>query len=243
MNFATTTNYWSTWSSFRDLEGTIGKMIDIHQRHRVAVSMFGLWGFNYLDPDPARRAEARANLDKGIGYAQRLGASCICLGTGSIPGESLGFQIRRFLEYFPAVADRLHQAGIVPVFYAGHGATILNDLAAFEAVWEHLPDLKIKFDPANWRHMGQDYLEVCRRYARKIGHVHIKENTWHQGKLIGEPPAGMGDIEFPKVLAFLYEADYQGWLSLEPHGPLWSKPPLREKMLLLSKRSLDPMLL
>ena len=188
-------------------------------------------------------AEARANLDKGIGYAQRLGASCICLGTGSIPGESLGFQIRRFLEYFPAVADRLHQAGIVPVFYAGHGATILNDLAAFEAVWEHLPDLKIKFDPANWRHMGQDYLEVCRRYARKIGHVHIKENTWHQGKLIGEPPAGMGDIEFPKVLAFLYEADYQGWLSLEPHGPLWSKPPLREKMLLLSKRSLDPMLL
>ena len=44
------------------------------------------------------------------------------------------------------------------------------------------------------------------------------------------------DIEWGKVMAFLYEYGYDGYLSIEPHGPKWSRPPLREKMLLLTQR-------
>jgi hypothetical protein len=44
------------------------------------------------------------------------------------------------------------------------------------------------------------------------------------------------------VMAFLYEHNYDGYLVFEPHGPLWSRPPLREKMLLLTKRCIEQFL-
>ena len=46
----------------------------------------------------------------------------------------------------------------------------------------------------------------------------------------------MGDIEWGKIMAFLYEGGYDGYLSIEPHGPIWGHPPLRRTMLLLSQR-------
>ena len=75
-----------------------------------------------------------------------------------------------------------------------------------------------------------------------MGYVHIKEHMVKDGKVISQPAAGMGDIEFPKVLAFLYEHGYEGWLSFEPHGNKWSKKPLREKMLLISKKYIEQFL-
>ena len=56
------------------------------------------------------------------------------------------------------------------------------------------------------------------------------------GELASQPAAGMGDIEWGKIMAFLYESNYDGYLIIEPHGPIWGRPPLREKMLLLSQR-------
>ncbi len=53
----------------------------------------------------------------------------------------------------------------------------------------------------------------------------------------------LGDIAFGKVMAFLYEHDYRGYLSFEPHGALWGTEPLRQKMLLLTKKHLDQFLL
>jgi sugar phosphate isomerase/epimerase len=69
-----------------------------------------------------------------------------------------------------------------------------------------------------------------------VFYVHIKEHLYLGGALVSQPAAGMGDIEWGKVMAFLHEHDYQGYLSIEPHGPLWSRPPLRRKMLLLTQR-------
>jgi sugar phosphate isomerase/epimerase len=77
---------------------------------------------------------------------------------------------------------------------------------------------------------------VLHRHAARIQHVHIKEHLNHGGEVVSQPAAGMGDIHWGKVMAFLYEANYQGYLTIEPHGPLWSRPPLREKMLLLTQR-------
>ena len=94
-------------------------------------------------------------------------------------------------------------------------------------------------DPANWHYHGDDYLEVVQRYGNKVGYVHIKDHLVKDGKLVSQPPAGMGSIEFPKVLAFLYEHHYQGWLSIEPHGPIWGQGELRRKMILISKKYLE----
>jgi len=66
--------------------------------------------------------------------------------------------------------------------------------------------------------------------------VHIKEHLYMDGELVSQPAAGMGDIEWGKIMAFLYEHGYDGYLSIEPHGPKWGRPPLRRTMLLLTQR-------
>ena len=235
---------YNYWGDFRDLTAdTVARMREIHQQHGVGVSMLAIWGWNHLSPDRAERAEAHQMLDRAITFAQELGAQVIGMGAGEIPGEPLGRKVAEFRQVFPPFLQRMREAGLQPVFYAVHGNSFFDSLAAFEAAWEHLPEIKIKFDPANWRHHGDDYLEVVRRYGHKVGYVHIKEHLYHDGQLASQPAAGMGDIAWGKVFAFLYEHDYDGWLSIEPHGPIWSRGVMREKLLLLTKKYISQFLL
>jgi sugar phosphate isomerase/epimerase len=234
---------YNYWGGFKDLTSdTIAQMAEIHKKHGVRASMLGIWGWNHLSPDAKVRKEAHEMLDRAIGFAKKLRADVLVTGAGDMPGEPLGRKVAEFVKVFPPYLKKIAKAGLQPAFYAVHGASFLDSLQAYERVWEHLPEVKIKFDPANWRHHGDDYLEVVQRYGHKVGYVHIKEHLYKDGHLVSQPPAGMGDIEFPKVLAFLYEHNYDGWLSIEPHGPIWSRGVMRERMLLLTKKYLSQFL-
>ncbi|MCZ7649166.1 MAG: TIM barrel protein [Planctomycetota bacterium] len=116
-------------------------------------------------------------------------------------------------------------------------------MEAYERLWRDFPRLGMKYDAANWMGKGMDPLPAPRKHGDKILHVHIKDHLYHEGELASQPAAGMGDVPFPKILAFLYEHRYAGALSIEPHGPWQKRPDLRAKMLRLSKRYLEPMLL
>lgn len=236
---------YNFWGDFKDLSAdTVARMRAIHEKHGVRASMFGLWGWNHLHADRDRRAEAHAMLDRAIGYAKTLQADVFVTGGGQIAGEPIGRSVAEFVKVFPPFLDKIRAAGMRPAFYAVHGDSFFDGIESFERVWEHLPDVAMKFDPANWHEHGDDYLAILRRYGHKIGHLHVKEHLYDTaGKLASQPPAGMGDIAWGKVMAFLYEHNYTGWLSIEPHGHIWSKGPMREKMLLLTKKHLSQFLL
>lgn len=232
------------WGEFAQLEReTVLEMRRLLDQYGVGCSMLGLWGWNHLSPDREERATAHAMLRRAIEYAGLLGAEVLTTGGGvAVPGD-LAANVAEFVQVFPPFLDAARTAGLTAAFYAVHGNSFFNTVESYEAAWEHLPEVTIKYDPANWQHAGEDYLAVVRRHGDKIGHVHIKEHLYHGGDLASQPAAGMGDIEWGKVMAFLYEHAYDGYLSFEPHGPLWSQPPLREKMLLLSRKHLDQFLL
>ena len=234
-------NYWGT---FQDLtEATVRKMAAIHEKHGVRASMLGLWGWNHLAPEQKTRKEAHAMLNRAITFAKILGAEVLVTGGGDMPHEPLGRKVKEFLKVFPPFLKKMERAKLKPAFYAVHGNSFFNGLEAYERVWAELPQVSIKFDPANWRHHGDDYLEVVERYGNKIGYVHIKEHLYRGGRLASQPAAGMGDVEWGKVFAFLYEHDYRGWLSIEPHGARWGRGERRAKMLLLSQRYIRPFLI
>lgn len=235
---------YNFWEQFKSLTSdTVGKMRAILDRHGVRASALGLWGWNHLSPNPAEREPAHAMLDRAIEYAKLLGADVLITGAGDIPGEPVGRKVGEFLRVFPPFLEKLHNAGIKPAFYAFHGASFLDSIEAHERVWEHLPELKMKFDPANWLYHGDDYLNAVRRYGHKIGYMHIKEHLWLGKELASEPAAGMGDIQWGRIFAFLYEHNYSGWLSVEPHSAIWSRGEMRQKMLLLSRRYLNQFLI
>jgi len=227
-------NYWAQFAGLT-ME-RIKEMRAIHEKHGVEASMLGLWGWNHLSADASERETAHTMLNRAIDFAKELGAEFLVTGAGDIPGEPTGRKIKEFLEVFPPFLEKIQKAGLQVAFYAVHGASFLDSLETFERVWSHVPELRMKYDPANWQHHGDDYLEVVQRYGHKVGYVHIKEHLYKDGQLVSQPAAGMGDIAWGKVMAFLYEHNYEGWLSIEPHGGIWSRGAMREKMLLLTKK-------
>jgi sugar phosphate isomerase/epimerase len=230
------------WGNFKDVtEEHIRAMRAVLDRHGVGCCSLGLWGWNHTSPDAAERAAAHEMLDRAIAFGEILGAYCLIAGGGQVEG-GIAANAAAFAEVFPPFLDRMARAGMKSAFYAVHGNSFFTTLAAYEAVWETLPQVGIKYDPANWDHAGQDYLEVVHRHGDKVAHVHIKEHLNLGDELASQPAAGMGDIAFGKVMAFLYEHDYRGYLCFEPHGALWGREPLRQKMLLLTKKHLDQFL-
>jgi sugar phosphate isomerase/epimerase len=223
------------WGQFRDLTvETVREMRKILDAYGVECSTFGLWGWNHISPNPEERAESLSQLSRAIEFAQIIGAPVVIAGGGEY-SDDLSENVAVFAETLRPAIDTIRGAGMRLALYGFHGG-FLRTAAAFDALWQQVPDVGLKFDPGNIDHAGEDYVAVLHRHAARIQHVHIKEHLNHGGEVVSQPAAGMGDIHWGKVMAFLYEANYQGYLTIEPHGPLWSRPPLREKMLLLTQR-------
>ena len=225
------------WQDFEELTAdTVAQMRAILDGHSVRAAALGLWGWNHTSPDAAEREKSHAQLGRAIEFAQTLGAHILITGGGQIPGASPEENAAEFVSVFPPFLKRAKSAGLKVALYPVHGNSFFTSLEDYERVWEHLPDVGIKLDPANIQHHGDDYLAILRKRGDRVFHVHIKEHLYANGELASQPAAGMGDIQWGKVMAFLYEHGYDGYLSIEPHGPIWSRPPLRTTMLLLTQR-------
>lgn len=240
-------NFWhnTRWSHFdEDVDADkVAQMRAVLDEHGVRTASFGLWGSNHISPDPSERQASLDRLDRAIQYAETLGAEVLITGGGKIPDASLDENVAAFVKVFPPYLERAQQAGLTVALYAVHGNSFFESIESYEKVWEHIPDVGIKLDPANIQHHGDEYLPILRDHGDHVYHVHIKEHLYVDGELASQPAAGMGDIQWGKVMAFLYEYDYQGYLVFEPHGPKWSRPPLREKMLVLTKRYISQFLI
>jgi sugar phosphate isomerase/epimerase len=233
-------NYWKTFENLT--AKTVTEMRTILDKHGMDASALGLWGWNHISPDPEERQVSLEHLNRAIEFAKILDASILITGGGQIPGGSLEDNVAEFVKVFPPFVEKAQEAGLKMALYAVHGNSFFDSIEAYERVWDHIPDVGIKLDPANIMHHGDEYLPILRDYGDRVFHVHIKEHLYMDGELVSQPAAGMGDIQWGKVMAFLYEHNYDGYLSIEPHGPIWSRPPMRKTMLLLTQRYMDQFL-
>ncbi len=234
-------NHWATFADLTtDYVQSVGQIL---ADQGIACSSLGLWGWNHMARDATERAQAHSLLDRLIEYASILQADTIITGGGYLQGATHDAQVDEFVRVFPPFLDKAGQAGLQVAFYALHGNSFFDSVQAYEQVWVRGLDIRIKFDPANFLHAGQDPLPLAQHHGHRIGYMHIKEHLYRDGNLVAQPAAGMGDVPWGALFAFLHEHGYAGWLSMEPHGRLWSREPLRSRMLLLSKRFLEPFVL
>ncbi|MCI9337201.1 MAG: sugar phosphate isomerase/epimerase [Lachnospiraceae bacterium] len=70
------------------------------------------------------------------------------------------------------------------------------------------------FDPANFVQCGQDTKEAYEKLKDFVSYVHIKDAFMKDGSVV---PAGSGDGNVEYILKSLFDAGYDGFLSLEPH--------------------------
>lgn len=171
-------NYWGNFSELTaDMAAQMRAIMD---EYGVAASALGLWGWNHTSPDAAERQTAHEMLSRAIDFAQTLGAEVLITGGGQVPDGGLEENAAAFAEVFPPFLARMKQAGLRPAFYAVHGNSFFTSIESYEKVWETLPEVGIKYDPANWMHHGDDYIDVVRRHGDKVSYVHIKEHLYHK---------------------------------------------------------------
>jgi sugar phosphate isomerase/epimerase len=103
------------------------------------------------------------------------------------------------------------------------------DPEQWDLMFRLVPGLGLKYDPSFSLEAGRNYRAEIVKYARRIVHVHIKderfmgrETDFSHGIMRYEyTPAGTGDINWGTVIALLYEAGYPGDLALETHSLFW----------------------
>lgn len=75
--------------------------------------------------------------------------------------------------------------------------------------------LRMAFDPANFVQCGvRPMADAYPLLAPYVEYIHIKDALFDSGKVV---PAGEGDGELPQLIEQLKRADFNGFLSLEPH--------------------------
>jgi sugar phosphate isomerase/epimerase len=239
--FAAETGYagleFNYWAGAKDLTiETVKAQKAILDTFGVECSSLGLWGWNHTSTNHDERAAALAQLDKFIAFAQVLDAKLFMTGGGQIEG-GLDANLAAFGQVFPGRIAALEAAGVPLAMYAVHGASFLDSMEAYEKLWEVYPTVGMKIDPANLRGVGIEYLPFFVQHTPMMYEVHIKEaiqmgdNPW-----VSQPAAGMGDIMWGKIFAFLYENDWNKYMVVEPHGHIWGRGELRCKMLKLTQR-------
>jgi sugar phosphate isomerase/epimerase len=219
-------------------------MRDIVKKYGLEACSLGIWGWNHTSPDTAEREQALEHLERAIEFASMLEASVLVTGAGEIPGASADENAEAFAQTFAPYMAKIRETELKLAIYPLHGQSFVDGMDDYERIWEHYPEIGIKFDPANFSAHGDDYLAIARDYGERIYHVHIKEHIYMEGEVVSQPAAGMGDISWGKVIAFLYEHGYDGYLSVEPHGPIWgNRGPLHDTMLILTQRYISQFLL
>ena len=100
----------------------------------------------------------------------------------------------------------------------------------FEAV--NSPNLGLEFDPSHLYWLGTDYIQAIKDFKDKIFHVHAKDTEIFYDKLSEETIygtgwwryrlPGLGEIDWQKFIATLYDIDYKGDIAIEHEDPVFS---------------------
>lgn len=112
-----------------------------------------------------------------------------------------------------------------------HMGTVVQDAQEVERMMEHTDPqyVSLLFDTGHFAYCGVDPLEMVKKYADRIGHVHLKdirqqvvdkvkaENlSFLDGVRMGTfTVPGDGDIEFDPIFKVLEESEYTGYMLVE----------------------------
>ncbi|MGL5053316.1 MAG: sugar phosphate isomerase/epimerase family protein [Cetobacterium sp.] len=76
------------------------------------------------------------------------------------------------------------------------------------------PQFKLIFDMANFVQVGENALEAYEKLKEHIEYLHLKDAKMFSNENV---LIGTGDGDIKKIISKLYEENYSGFLSIEPH--------------------------
>ncbi len=162
------------------------------------------------------RAFEQIRLERALAAADQLDTRLIRIFSFYAPPEALDEVRDEVIERLGQLVARAAQAGATLLLenergIYGENAIRCHDLLA--AI--NSPTLRMAFDPANFVQAGVRPMDEAWPLLKGyVTHVHIKDAVFQDASV---RPAGQGDGDIPALLAALNDANYSGYLTLEPH--------------------------
>jgi sugar phosphate isomerase/epimerase len=215
-----------------------GKVRDVLDRHGLEISSLAYYP-NNLHPDDAHREEVNGHLRKVVNAAAALGVEVVGTFVGNDKDRPIPDNLRRFRELWPPLVDHAGGRGVriaienCPMIFSLAEWPGGGNLAWSPAIWDELfaaiPDehFGLNLDPSHLVWLMIDVERAIADYADRIFHTHAKDleirrdGLYRHGTLsagIGwQVPRlpGLGQVDWPRFVAALYGAGYDGVVSVE----------------------------
>jgi sugar phosphate isomerase/epimerase len=239
------------------------------ERTGLTISAFAYYE-NNLHPDPERREEIRTHLRSAIDVAQRLDVPYVGTFIGRDNSKSVAENQREAERVLPELIDYASDRGVKIiiencVMEGWHPDGYPGNIAYSPELWSWLTGLGLylNWDPSHLTWIGIDPVETILPFAKYIVHAQAKDleldirarnqygffgkvdkgdNPWDMGWWRFRVP-GRGQVDWPHVVDRLYEAGFDGTLSVEHEDPLWGGADAKiTEGLRIAQRTLRPLI-
>ena len=150
-------------------------------------------------------------IEKAATLAATFGAANLVVGGGAKRAAGTTDEdYDRLAEGLDRVVDIAERVGLCASYHP-HLTTIVEGPEQIDRI---LSQSRIGFCP-DTGHLaagGGDPVDLIRRHADRVTHVHLKDFT---AEPFGFHPLGRGDVDIPGVVRVLQDAGYDGWTTVE----------------------------
>ena len=179
--------------------------------------------------DPEMQALSQDRFKIALDIACQVDAPVLCAGSGSdLTGTGLHPQedqeevAGRIVDAFGARLEQADDAGRRLAFMTCPTANLVRSPGMWSRILPQLKGMGIKFDPSHAVQDGRSYLAEAEDWAPHFLHIHAKDILQIGERFHADPNPGFGQIQWGPLFALLYEAEYAGAVSVEPHSDMWT---------------------
>lgn len=204
---------------------------------------------NNLHHDPAARAEIHVHLRRCIDAAQRLGCEFVGTFVGRHIGYSVAENVRLAESELPPLVDYAGERGVRLIvencpMEGWHPDGYPANLGYSPELWEWMFSLGfyLNYDPSHLTWLGIDPVAAIKTCPERIVHAQAKDveidgaarnrtgvfgkalsrsNPWDNGWYRYRVP-GLGAVDWRSIVDTLYQAGFDGVLSVEHEDPVWA---------------------
>jgi L-ribulose-5-phosphate 3-epimerase len=164
------------------------------------------YGHGFVDAQ--HNVELIPKVKAGIDLARDLGVGIVTTHIGSVPDNEKDAAWGALIPALNDIGRYAERKQVVLATETGPepGAVLAKLIKKLDT-----NAIRVNFDPANLAMKGFDHLQAVRDLAPFIVHTHAKDGK----KGNGEVPLGEGDVNFPKYLAAIRKAGFDGFFTIE----------------------------
>lgn len=228
-------------------------LLELFAVHRLEISALAYYD-NNLHPDAQTRHETHAHLRRTVDAASLLGCPYVGTFVGRDPTSTVAENVRIAERVFPSLVEYAGERGVRLIvencpMEGWHPDGYPANLAYSPELWEWMFSLGLylNYDPSHLTWLGIDPLAAIAAAGQHIVHAQAKDvevdvtararygsygralnrnDPWENGWYRYRTP-GLGVIDWRRTIDALYQAGFDGVLSVEQEDPVWGGSPER----------------